>query len=832
MDSTLSLEELTLAKDLKSQGKSSQEILGYIASKRLGAPSRISAERKEVPTQDEPYYVRAMRDIPQDILGGFKKTGEDLVARGQAITESFQAGRAGEQSPFETGGQIAGNILGGAGDIAFRGVQAAGSLPLAPETETAIGEGFAQGAEKTGLPQWFSGLSPRTQRNIGGALGLGEAATVGAGSMLTKPITRGLNAAVKTAEDVVAPIARTATRQTAEGLTPEVRQKAVTNLETAYKNSLVEGRTAINNKLDKIANDQSFGDTVLTKDDLVRQLAEEGYVPKIEGRLANMQDVLRDIETRQSEVMKALEPLLQQRRETITLDDLYTQVRQGIESDPRIGSELNQAIGKLDNIFDSYRVKYKTGELTADDVNRIKIEANQRRSDYGSKQGDPFITDAYANLARASNNWLNQNIPDELFKQTNAEWARLNSLKDVAAVFNNQQVDVGIFGRALGSYVTTVAASGAGISVAGPGGLVVAGILAKIGGDKIADILRNKYFNPKVTDQIRSILQKDEALKKRLMDTASKENQKRLSQLLLEAPKADAPRSEVRASGQPIATPGQTPTGRVEVGLTERSKPSANRRSDSEPRQTETERAIREDDDAVQQAVAEMEAEMTGQTRPSVGQNQATDMEGNFYRFNELPSWVPEQFRDGNLMAKVMENILTGKKPRGNAGLEMELQEIVEGHIKKRVAEIKKGQGDQGIFTGDAAFAVALMVGGTYFYLNNDGEMLPIVAIGSMMANPVARRAALASAKQAAKKGGKLPEPYKRKIAEALEEYDAGFVDVKENGVRRSIAPDEVDQRIAELQEKNFAGKFTDKDALEAEELMAGKGILLSPTDN
>lgn len=62
-------------------------------------------------------------------------------------------------------------------------------------------------------------------------------------------------------------------------------------------------------------------------------------------------------------------------------------------------------------------------------------------------------------------------------------------------------------------------------------------------------------------------------------------------------------------------------------------------------------------------------------------------------------------------------------------------------------------------------------------------------------------------------------------IAKELEDYDAGFFDVKQGGATKSIAPDSVDERIAEIQAKNSGGKFTDAEAIEVKELLSQKGI-------
>jgi hypothetical protein len=128
-------------------------------------------------------------DFGQDFVSSFQGVGTDLFQRGQNIRQGFQAGARGEQTPFETGAQMAGNVLGGAGDIAFRGVQAVTTPFLRESEERAIEGGFNKALEATGLPQAIAETSPRTQRNIVGGLGLFEGATAGLGTTAIKPVT-------------------------------------------------------------------------------------------------------------------------------------------------------------------------------------------------------------------------------------------------------------------------------------------------------------------------------------------------------------------------------------------------------------------------------------------------------------------------------------------------------------------------------------------------------------------------------------------------------------------------------------------------------------------
>ena len=101
------------------------------------------------------------------------------------------------------------------------------------------------------------------------------------------------------------------------------------------------------------------------------------------------------------------------------------------------------------------------------------------------------------------------------------------------------------------------------------------------------------------------------------------------------------------------------------------------------------EQALRLDRDSVQQAISEVEADLSGSTRPSVGQNFVQTADGGAYRFNELPSWIPDNLRSADLMARVLENITNNRKPRANATNEQQLQEIVENRIATRAESIR-----------------------------------------------------------------------------------------------------------------------------------------------
>lgn len=169
-------------------------------------------------------------------------------------------------------------------------------------------------------------------------------------------------------------------------------------------------------------------------------------------------------------------------------------------------------------------------------------------------------------------------------------------------------------------------------------------------------------------------------------------------------------------------------------------KEGAIRQPEGDPTPTVAEAAFIRDKMAVQQALLEMEVAINERPR---GSNIAVNQEGEYYRFKTLPTWIPKELRDGNLLDRVMKNISEGKKPRVNATNEQQLQEIVEGHISDRIEELKNADQstEAGVFSNDIAFAIALMVGGTYYLQSNDGTVAPVVAMGAMLANPkIAKR--------------------------------------------------------------------------------------------
>ena len=613
---TLTPEETKEARLLKLQGKSTEDISSYLSGKRIGAPSSLSIMRQE-PIRPQSFERETGQDIMetfQGIKGAFGRSREGVTQAkfGEGYTPAQRVSGAVTSAallPFDVAGEA---VMGGLKVASPQGVEDVAGEALQSGVTKALDTDFAQGAMN-----WYDNLAPEAQITFGQLAKGSEVFTEGiGGGVLSKLLGKGrrsvpdrgafeqtvTNATQEATQGNFAP----ATRVVHETLDPAARQKAVDDLSQSYMSSMVEDRTAINNRLDDLAaKTNRFSDEEVTRDTLIRQLADEGYIPEIEGRRARFETSIRDAQTRQSELMGDMQSVLDQSRETISTAEFYELMRKALREDPRIGTDINEALKRIDTLEAGATTKYGD-DLTAKQVNDLKIEGNQKRGDVG-KTTDPVVTDIWSAQARTGNEWLNTRISDDLFKRTNAEWGRLQTLQDTMTILRNQQIDVGLLGRALGSYVTTVGGTAIGLSVGGPGGLVVAGLLAKIGADNLADLIRKRMFNEDTTRIIREVMKKDDELRVKLKEEAKTMEGKNiiddLSRLLPEGrtdvPESqnfvpvEAPQAGVRSAGSPIETV----------------KEGAVKQSDTEAKPTELERAIKDDQDAVDQAVSEMEAD-------------------------------------------------------------------------------------------------------------------------------------------------------------------------------------------------------------------------------
>lgn len=579
-------QENEIISKLKAEGKTPQQIAGYIGGLRTNAPSSIAVKLGEKPKEpDEGVLSRIAKDAPSDVVETVTRAFGATNDAGKGMVETFNDPNLGK---VDKAVKIGSQAFKGIGRFLGETFLGAAKLGTTDKFEKDVAGATAEVADavvKSDFGQdvikWYDSQDEGTKEGIKNVLGYGEfLASVTGGGIAgkgTSAATRGtINVGRGAVENAV-----TLARQGKAALPIRIatatlddagRKTAVDKLASVYKDALVENRQSINNKLDELARGSSFGEKKVTRDDLIYQLAEEGYIPEVDGRLARFQDVFDDISTRQSKVMEALEPILANSKASIKTDELYKMIDADLVSNPQIAGGLTRSQAELTRLFDSYRQKFGD-TLNATQVNEIRKESNSLTSAF--KDSDKFSADTSSQVGRSTRRWLDENVPDESARKANAEWARLNSLRETAQIFDNQQIDVGIWGRALGSYVTTVAGAGAGLAVGGPVLLAAAAILTKMGGDKFADMLRKKAFSPEIAAEIRNTLRKDDKLVEELMKTAEQQNKDAIKDFLLPAAGESGYRSEV-SSGKTIEAGGIDASGKkVEPGITERVAPGA-----------------------------------------------------------------------------------------------------------------------------------------------------------------------------------------------------------------------------------------------------------------
>lgn len=592
----LSDEQIEQIRVLKAQGKSVDEVKSYLAGNALGTFSSIALDKNEVPNLTaNPWQKKSsvaekvattagkvVADIPQDItqLGrGVQRVGMNFLDNAK---DAFT--REGISLPSRGAGLVSAGVSAGtglAGELFMGGLRSVATPELEKKTAETVGAGI-QGVMESdaakNISDWYNSQDEQTKFNIsrlmlpaadlvttvapvrmfkgllGKFTGKTEAPKPNVEAKITDAVTRAQNGDVSDAVRMVNATVDDATRQS-----------EVTKLADAYIGSLVENRSSINRKLQEQSAEMSRGDTLVSQDDLVRALANEGIVPDVRGKLADFSTDIRNLEKRQQELFDAYRPILENARATSNIDDFASRVAQSIKESPQITATLNQANRQLGDIMDSYRAKYGDN-LTAANIDQISRDANRLSKAY--RDTDTFQADVYSELGRAARSWLEDNIPDEAFKQTNQEWLRLENLIRTAEIFQNQQVDVGLLGRALGSYVTTIMGSTAGMAGGGPVASVAAGILTKMGGDALADAMRSVKFSPELRARLQQTLSQDKVLVEKLKETATTQANKNIIEdmsRMLPAPKPGTPQSQnfvpievpstgVRSAGTPVET--------------------------------------------------------------------------------------------------------------------------------------------------------------------------------------------------------------------------------------------------------------------------------------
>lgn len=335
-----------------------------------------------------------------------------------------------------------------------------------------------------------------------------------------------------------------ALRQVHQLIKPQTREVAVNQLAVALEKSFVSDSPSIRKALTQLSSRSSTTGNKVTKEQLLKELAEDGYMPRVEGRLAIFDEAIEDMAERRQAIAEGLDAIFEKMPDkTISLDKFLQRSQESLRSSPQAASTLNRALSELDSVFESFRTKFGD-DLTILEVNAIRKEMNQLTKAF---KGDKFVQDTSDSIADAARNVIDDFLPSGVAKEANAEIGKLFRMSKTATILNNKSINVGVLGGQVGRYIGTVGASGIGLTVGGPGGLVVAGIAAHFGAQRMAQILRALRFNDRGRQLLIEGLQRDKDILNKLLQEASKED----AQYILRQVKEILP----PPSGKPLGVP-------------------------------------------------------------------------------------------------------------------------------------------------------------------------------------------------------------------------------------------------------------------------------------
>lgn len=305
-------------------------------------------------------------------------------------------------------------------------------------------------------------------------------------------------------------------------LNPTDRASAVDDLARATLESF-EDKTGTLKKLQTLSEKaKRFEGESFDEFELVKQVVDEGYIPKIRGGLlskgiADYTGALSHVKARGKSLTRGVSARARGIKETTKSSDIRKAAKAGLIG--RTDIEPGKVSKKIDNILSAFEKENKTKSFTATHLNILKIRTGKKTDTFKKEQ---FIQDSENAIRKVLKTRLDK--LDPTIEQLNAEAQKLIRVEDTMRALQNQTIDVGFFSTGAGRFIGTVGGAVIGISVAGPGGLVVASILANLGARAIATIIRQARFNVARQAVIRQGLRSDAKLLQRILKEATPED--------------------------------------------------------------------------------------------------------------------------------------------------------------------------------------------------------------------------------------------------------------------------------------------------------------------
>jgi len=426
------------------------------------------------------------------IPAGAIARGFGFAARGaRAITQAGKARRVVKPSELET-------LQRGTRELAQRTKQVAKTgAQVGGVTGGLAAGGRALGEEDRPLTEVLG------QAAIGGGVGALGGALIAPAVALTTAATKG-----------IAGITSNAFRKVQTQLNPQVRTQAIDDLTTGLSKSFVENNPTVLKKLEKISNIARRKGQDLDETDLLREVAESGYQPKVEGDLGRFGASIKDANARIGRLSEGVADLAKPIKQKTSLASIQQQAAENLRG--RTDIDFASAERQFKSVFPALKREFGNS-LSASDLNTIRIKMNKK-----AKGGEKFVQDVNSAIGSAARLRLDEFTP--AIRQLNAESSKLFRVIDTMEALSNRKIDVGFWSTALGRYLGVVVGAGVGIAGGGVGGLVIAGALAQAGSRTVGLLIRQGRFNPELQKIIQTGIRSDKKLLNKLLKEATPED--------------------------------------------------------------------------------------------------------------------------------------------------------------------------------------------------------------------------------------------------------------------------------------------------------------------
>ena len=261
----------------------------------------------------------------------------------------------------------------------------------------------------------------------------------------------------------------------------------------AMKDMIFSDKGGITNRFDDIARRNK-----MSRDALIENMAEEGYTPLANGKLADVVPARQHLNQKQTDLMEGISAIIESERNRhlrFNLDDIARESVNTLKTHPTMRvREAPEALTQLQRDFERYAAEMGN-EISPSQLVRILREQNEATKAYRDKTG-LFAQDSHNAIATAIRNKLDDVSPE--IRNANREYGRLETYDEALLAMRNQRITTSPLFEAASKYAGLTFLAGIPLGVAGPGSLVIAGAAAHMAANTANTWLRNKVFNPTV----------------------------------------------------------------------------------------------------------------------------------------------------------------------------------------------------------------------------------------------------------------------------------------------------------------------------------------------